>query len=95
MDLKRQETHREALKKTYENFEDPIDSTDALIALIAEERDGYEEKIEMMEAHYKELLKEYKNAAAMWEEQARSSLELLKMLQESFNKPQVNHIIEG
>ena len=78
MDLEKQEAYRESLKKIYGNFSDDEDSMYALIALVAKERDEHEEKIAMMETHYNELAKEYRDAIAMWKAQAQSALELLK-----------------
>ena len=96
MNLQRQTVYRESLRKIYGDFNNEEDGTNALIALLAKERDEYEEKIEMMETHYKEVIQEYKNAVAMWKDQAQSSLELLKMQQsESWNKPQAKQLIEG
>ena len=96
MNLQKQSAYRESLRKVYGEFNDYEDSRNALIALLAKERDEYEEKIEMMEAHYKELIQEYKNAVTMWKDQAQSSLELLKMRQgECCNKHQTKQLIEG
>lgn len=86
----------ESLRNVYEDFNNYADARTALIALLAKERDEYEEKIEMMEAHYKELIQEYKNAVTMWKDHAQSSLELLKMQHgENCNKPQTKQLIEG
>lgn len=96
MNLQRQSVYRESLRKVYGDYNDTEDGMNALIALLAKERDEHEEKIEIMEAHYKEVIQEYKNAVAMWKDQAQSSLELLKMQQgESCNKSQTKHLIEG